>query len=174
MRTRMILPLITVFAAVLFVFAEGGQAMQLRVGNKAPDFILNNPEGKPVHLGEVIKKNYAVLIFYPGDETAGCTKQLCAVRDDWTKFEARQVQVFGINPADTASHRKFAEHHGFPFPLLADPGRKTAKAYGCTEGPFVRRTVFVIDPHGIIVYAKRGMPADDEILQAVPMPAQAP
>jgi len=142
--------------------------MTLKVGDKAPEFALLNSMGDTVRLSDYAGKNYVVLIFYPGDETPGCTKQLCAVRDDFADFEAKQVKVFGINPADTASHRKFAEHHGFPFPLLVDPHHETAKAYGCEGLLFVKRTVFVIDPSGVIVYLKQGMPPDAEILQAIP------
>lgn len=132
--------------------------MPLKIGDKAPDFALKNARGDTVRLSDYAGKNYVVLIFYPGDETLGCTKQLCAVRDDFANFQAKQVKVFGINPADTASHRKFAEHHGFPFPLLVDPHCETATIYGCAGGIFIKRTVFVIDPSGIIVYMKQGMP----------------
>ncbi len=142
--------------------------MSLKIGDKAPDFALENAMGDTVRLSDFAGKNYVVLIFYPGDETPGCTKQLCAVRDDFSGFEAKNIKVFGINPADTASHRKFAQRHGFPFPLLVDPHRITAKIYGCDGLLFIKRTVFVVNPGGTIVYLKRGMPADSEILKAVP------
>ncbi len=153
---------------VLSTCSVEGSTMPLKIGDKAPDFALENSMGDTVRLSDYAGKNYVVLIFYPGDETPGCTKQLCAVRDDFSGFEAKNIKVFGINPADTASHRKFAERHGFPFPLLVDPHRITAKTYGCDGLLFIKRTVFVIDPGGTIVYLRRGMPADTEILKAVP------
>ena len=147
--------------------------MLLKVGDKAPDFTLENETGAMVHLHDYAGKNYVALIFYPGDETSGCTKQLCAVRDDYAAFEAKNVKVFGINPADTASHRKFIAHHGFQFPLLVDKKRKTAEAYGCSGTLFIKRTVYVIDPAGAIVYVQQGMPPDSEILNSVPNPAKS-
>ena len=112
-------------------------------------------------------KNSVVLFFYPGDETPGCTKQLCALRDDYAEFGARNAKVFGVNPGDKKSHAKFANRHNFQFPLLIDEDWKTAKAYGCGGGLMVKRTVFVIDPDGAVVYAKRGMPPNEEILKAI-------
>ncbi|MGA2506411.1 MAG: peroxiredoxin [Chitinispirillaceae bacterium] len=140
----------------------------LKIGDKAPDFSLVSSNGDTVSLSGFSGKNYVVLIFYPGDETPGCTKQLCAVRDDYAGFEAKNVKVFGVNPADSASHRKFVKRYNFQFPLLIDEGRKTAKRYRCGGGLFIKRTVYVIDPQGVIVYTKRGMPTDEEILKAVP------
>ena len=142
--------------------------MSLKIGDKAPDFALQSSMGDTVRLSDYSGKNYVVLIFYPGDETPGCTKQLCAVRNDFARFQAKNVKVFGVNPADIASHRKFVERQAFPFPLLVDPHRETAKAYGCVAALFIKRTVFVIDPGGVIVYIKQGMPSDAEILKAVP------
>ena len=142
--------------------------MLLQTGQKAPDFSLVSSTGDTVCLSDFTGKNHLVLIFYPGDETPGCTKQLCAIRDDYTKFEAKNAKVFGVNPADGDSHRKFVKRYGFPFPLLIDEGQKTAKLYGCDNGPSVKRTVYVIDPQGMIIYVKQGLPPDEEILQAIP------
>jgi peroxiredoxin Q/BCP len=142
--------------------------MLLKIGDKAPEFALQSSMGDTVRLSDYSGKNYVALIFYPGDETPGCTKQLCAVRNDFAEFQAKHVKVFGINPADAASHRKFVERHAFPFPLLVDPDRETAKRYGCAGTLFIKRTVFVIDPNGAIIYMKQGMPSDGEILKVVP------
>jgi peroxiredoxin Q/BCP len=145
----------------------GGNTM-LKTGEKAPDFTLVSSNGDSVRLSDFAGRDYVVLFFYPGDETPGCTKQLCAVRDDYVAFEAKNAKVFGVNPADSASHVKFVKRYNFQFPLLIDEGRKTAKRYGCGSGLFVKRTVYVIDPQGVIVYAKRGMPANEDILMAIP------
>jgi peroxiredoxin Q/BCP len=109
-----------------------------------------------------------VLIFYPGDETPGCTKQLCAVRDDYSGFQAKNVKVFGINPGNIESHKKFVKRYSFQFPLLVDADRKAAREFGCDSWPIVKRTVFVIDLDGKVVYMKQGMPSNKEILETVP------
>jgi len=142
--------------------------MLLSIGQKAPEFSLESSDGGTVRLSDFTGKNYLVLIFYPGDDTPGCTKQLCAIRDDYAKFEAKNTTVFGVNPAGVDSHKKFITHYGFQFPLLIDQGQTAAKLYGCDNGPSVKRTVYAIDPKGIIIYAKQGLPPDEEILQAIP------
>jgi peroxiredoxin Q/BCP len=155
------------FIAVLSTILSAGGDTMLKTGDKAPDFALVSSSGDTVRLSGFSGTHYVVLIFYPGDETPGCTKQLCAVRDDYAEFEAKNAVVFGVNPGDGNSHRKFIKRHNFQFPLLIDEGRKTAKRYGC-GGLFVKRTVYVIDPQGTVIYVKRGMPANTEILKAIP------
>jgi peroxiredoxin Q/BCP len=140
----------------------------LSPGQRAPEFSLISSTGDTVRLGDFTGKNYLVLIFYPGDETPGCTQQLCAVRDDYAKFEAKNAKVFGVNPGSGDSHRKFVKRHGFQFPLLIDEDRTAAKLFGCDSRPAIKRTVYVIDPQGTVVYVKQGMPSDEEILQAIP------
>jgi thioredoxin-dependent peroxiredoxin len=146
------------------IFAKGDD--MLEIGEHAPDFSLKDANGNTVSLSDFHGKKPVVLFFYPGDETPGCTKQLCAVRDDYKAFTDKNAAVLGINPGDEKSHGKFIHRYNFEFPLLVDVGMKTAKAYGC-GGIMVKRTVYVIDPEGIILYAKRGMPADEEILKAI-------
>lgn len=139
----------------------------LKTGDKAPDFAMLASDGTTVRLGDFAGKNAVVLIFYPGDQTPGCTKQLCAVRDEHAEFTSRNVKVFGVNPADIASHEKFVKRYSFPFPLLVDEKGTAAKAYECSKGPFVTRTVYAIGKNGTIVFARRGMPSNSEILEAV-------
>jgi thioredoxin-dependent peroxiredoxin len=160
--------LVTVFLSFTLLFAAGGHSMLLQTGQKAPDFSLVSSTGDTVRLSDFSQKNYLVLIFYPGDETPGCTKQLCAIRDDHSKFEAKNAKVFGVNPANGDSHRKFIKRYGFQFPLLIDEDQKTAKLYGCGSWPMVKRTVYVIDPQGTVIYVKKGLPPDEEILQSIP------
>ena len=155
---------------LLLCFASlfaGGKDM-LKIGDKAPDFSLPDAEGDTVRLSDFAGKNFVVLFFYPGDETPGCTKQLCAVRDDYAVFQARNAVVFGVNPGNSRSHTKFIRRYKFQFPLLVDERRKTAKAYGCGNGLLVKRTVYVVDPRGTIIYAKRGMPPNEEIVKILP------
>lgn len=136
----------------------------LKPGTPAPEFTLADSKGTRYRLSDYHEKKPVVLFFYPGDETPGCTKQLCAVRDDYALFTGKNAVVFGINPGSGASHEKFTNHHRFSFPLLVDEGMKIAKVYGC-GGIMVRRTVYVIDPKGYIVYAHRGMPPNEDIVK---------
>lgn len=142
----------------------GGNAMLVQKGTAAPDFSLVSSDSDTVRLSGFKGKNNVVLIFYPGDETPGCTKQLCAVRDDYSLFEAANVKVFGVNPGTLASHRKFVKNHTFPFPLLFDENRKVAALYGCDGLLKIQRTVVVIGLDGDVLYVKQGMPSNREIL----------
>ena len=147
--------------------AERDPSKMLAVGTPAPDFSVPDDNGTLVNWSELKGKAPVVLILYPGDETPGCTKQLCSARDDWKEYAALGIQVFGVNPADVASHRKFRENHDFPFPLLADTDGAMIRAYGARGAlGITERTVYGIDKRGVIVFAERGMPKTDAILAA--------
>lgn len=136
----------------------------LPVGTPAPDFTLPDQDGRRVVLSSLRGKN-VVLVFYPADETPGCRKQLCEFRDDWKSVAAKNAVVFGVNPGSAKSHRDFKERQSYPFPLLVDSGQEVAKRYSC-GGLIVKRTVYLIDPGGIIRFAQRGKPAPEEVLAA--------
>ncbi len=144
---------------------------ELKVGDRAPAFTLKNHEGHDVSLADFKSKQNVVLVFYPGDMTPGCTMQLCAIRDDWSKFVRRDTVVFGINHGDEESHTIFAKKYRFPFPLLIDVGKKVSAKYGAIRTFFkakiIRRTVVVIDKEGNIASIKRGMPKDADILKVL-------
>jgi peroxiredoxin Q/BCP len=127
------------------------------VGDPAPSFALPSTGGKEVSLSEFLGRP-VVLVFYPGDDTPVCTKQLNSYNDDLAQFEALDAQVIAISAQSLDSHEKFAGKHGFKFPLLADTDKAVAAAYG-TLGPigFPRRSVFIIDAHGVIRYAHRAI-----------------
>ncbi|MFD7860775.1 peroxiredoxin [Streptomyces sp. NPDC057682] len=92
-----------------------------------------------------------VLAFYPGDNTAVCTKQLCAYSSGLETFEGLDAEVWGISPQGVDSHEGFARAHGLRMPLLADPERETARAFGvAAPGIGVRRSVFLVDPEGVL------------------------
>lgn len=136
-------------------------AQPLAVGTSAPDFSVLDHDGSRVTLSALRGKN-VVLVFYPADNTSVCTKQLCEFRDQWTKVQARNALVFGVNPA--RRHKEFRDRFQFPFPLLQDDGQKVAKLYRA-DGWFVpKRTVYLIGPDGVIRYAQRGKPSPDEVL----------
>jgi peroxiredoxin len=146
--------------------------MALSVGETAPDFSLPGTGGRSYSLSELAGQP-VVLVFYPGDDTPVCTKQLNTYTDDFTQFEDVGAQVLAISPQDVESHERFAAKHGFKFPLLADTDKKVAQAYG-TLGPlgFPRRSVFVVDRAGVVRYAHRAIAGltfrgTDELVQAV-------
>ncbi|MCB2156773.1 redoxin domain-containing protein [bacterium] len=140
----------------------------LPVGVEAPDFEETDQNGNVVKLSDFAGKNNVVLIFYPGDMTPGCTKQLCTARDDYSKYQNLDAVVFGVNPAGAGSHMNFAERYEFPFPLLADEDGSMVRHYGCRGiGGITTRTVYVIDKEGKIVFAERGMPSTHTILESL-------
>ncbi len=136
----------------------------LPAGAPAPDFALPDESGHLVALSALRGRN-VVLVFYPGDDTPGCTKQLCQFRDHWSQARARGVEVFGVNPQNALKHDKFRQKYHFQFPLLVDDGQKVAALYHA-NGLIVKRTVYVIGPDGKIRFGKRGMPDPAEVLAA--------
>jgi len=141
------------------------------IGSKAPAFSLKDENGESVELAQVLTQGPVVLIFYPGDLTPGCTIQLCAIRDEWSDFKDRGIQVFGINPGNAESHQAFTNKHHFPFRLLIDENRNVSKSYGAEQdlliAKIVRRTVVGISKDGKIIYYKTGMPKNADILKAI-------
>ena len=131
--------------------------MSVGIGDQAPDFTLPGTGDRQYSLADFAGKPL-VLVFYPGDDTPVCTKQLNAYNDGLDQFEELDAQIVGISAQSVDSHEAFSGKHGFEFPLLADTDKKVAAAYG-TLGPigFPRRSVFIIDADGTIRYAHRAM-----------------
>jgi thioredoxin-dependent peroxiredoxin len=155
------------FALFITSSFAGGNGM-LKIGTTAPEYSLPSDKGASVNSKDFIGRKYVVLIFYPGDETPVCTQQLCEIRDSYSAFAAKDAVVFGINPAGKNSHTKFSGHNNFQFPLLMDEGNKTAKKYEANGFIMNKRTVYVIDKSGKIIYAQRGKPPVQEILASIP------
>ena len=142
----------------------------LNVGDTAPDFSLAAQDGTTVKLSE-LKGKPVVLIFYPMDRTPGCTKQLCAVRDDYDRYEKADIAVFGVNGGGAEAHRKFVSQYRLRTPLLVDTGLRVSSAYDAVAGfgpaRMIKRTVVGVAPDGTVAYYRRGMPSTDEIIAAV-------
>lgn len=139
----------------------------------APDFTLPDGDGNQWRLSDHQGK-VVVLLFYPGDETPVCTRQMCSVRDRWEDYAETGAEVVGISTNTTESHKSFAEHHDLPMQLLADTERKVADLYGAKSliPGKVARSVFVIDATGVIRYRDvrpLGLlrPRDDDIIKAI-------
>ncbi|MGM9665907.1 MAG: thioredoxin-dependent thiol peroxidase [Eubacteriales bacterium] len=129
----------------------------MEAGMKAPDFTLNDKDGKKVSLSDFCGKK-VVLYFYPKDNTPGCTRQACAFAKAYGEFEKMGVVVIGVSKDSEASHVKFANNHSLPFILLSDPELEVIKAYGVWRekklygkiGFGVSRITFIIDENGLI------------------------
>jgi peroxiredoxin Q/BCP len=131
----------------------------LGVGVKAPDFSAIDSNGNKFNLSDFKNKNSVLLVFYPGDSTPTCTKQLCAIRDDYKDLEKLGVKVFGVNQADSESHNKFIKENKLQFPLIIDKDSSISKAYNSMGFlGFINRTVVLINKQGNIVLFERGVP----------------
>jgi thioredoxin-dependent peroxiredoxin len=122
-----------------------------RVGAKAPDFALPSQSGERVRLGDSLGRP-VVLFFYPKDDTPGCTKEVCAFRDDFEQFGKLHCEVIGVSSDSVESHKGFAEKHDLPFALLSDVGGKVRRLYGVpnTLGLIPGRVTYVIDERGVV------------------------
>src|SRR5919198_6254420 len=101
-------------------------------GARAPDFTLKDGEGRDWRLSDS-RGRVVVLLFYPGDETPICTRQMCSVRDRWEDYAATGAEVVGISTNSVESHKSFAEHHDLPLRLLSDSDRRVADLYGANS-----------------------------------------
>jgi len=131
--------------------------INLKEGDKAPDFELEDGEGNKVRL-EDFKGKKIVLYFYPKDDTPGCTKEACNFRDSLKRLKSMNVEVLGVSNDDKDSHKKFSEKYHLNFRLLADVDKKASQAYGVYEEKEkfgnkywgITRSTFVIDEKGDI------------------------
>ena len=147
--------------------------MSTNIGAQAPDFTLKDGEGRDWRLSEQ-RGRVVVLLFYPGDETPVCTRQMCSVRDNWEQYRETGAEVVGISTDSVESHKKFAEHHSLPLRLLSDPDRRVASLYGAGSWLPNRaaRAVVVIDAAGRLRHRKVQplslfRPKDDDVLAAI-------
>ena len=125
---------------------------KLTVGDKAPQFILPDQNGKLIKLNDFIGKTNLVIYFYPKDESYGCTKEACSFRDSYEDFKEAGAEVIGISADSETSHKGFAANHKLPFILLSDKDKKVADLYGVGNilGILPGRVTFIIDKQGII------------------------
>ena len=126
----------------------------MKTNEPAPDFSLPDGDGEQWRLSDHRGK-VVVMLFYPGDETPVCTRQMCSVRDRWEDYRETGAEVVGISSDSVESHQKFAEHHDLPLRLLSDADRSVATLYGARSliPGRVARSVFVIDAQGILRYS---------------------
>jgi len=143
------------------------------VNAPAPDFTLKDGNAADWRLSDHRGK-VVVLLFYPGDETPVCTRQMCSLRDRWDDYLATGAEVVGISSDSIESHKKFAEHHDLPLRLLSDSDGTVSRLYGARSliPGRVARAIFVIDAKGMLRYSDVrpiGLfkPKDDDNIAAI-------
>jgi peroxiredoxin Q/BCP len=138
-----------------FMDALLGSGTGLAAGAKAPEFSLNDQNGKKVSLADFRGQKNVVVYFYPKDDTPGCTKESCYFRDQYTAFTDAGCEVIGISSDSEKSHKAFAEKYRLPFSLLSDVGGKVRASYGvpATMGLLPGRVSYVVDKQGVIRHA---------------------
>jgi peroxiredoxin Q/BCP len=145
----------------------------MKIGDPAPEFTLKDSSGNDwtlsYHRGKVV-----VLMFYPGDDTPVCTKEMCSVRDHWSDYQATGAEVVGISTDSVDSHGKFSEKYDLPLRLLSDENGDVRDLYGANSllPGRTARAEFVIDPEGKVAYQKVrpiGLfrPSDEDVLAAI-------
>ena len=145
---------------------------KVKIGDLAIDFSLFDTAGNRWQLSE--KRGQVVaLLFYPGNETLVCTKQLCSVRDNWQRYMDTNALVVGVSPGTEGGHYNFAAHHSLPMPLLADKNREITRIYGkhLWMPIWATRAVIVVDAKGYVRYqnimVRALRPTDDEVIAAI-------
>jgi peroxiredoxin Q/BCP len=165
---------------VVQVAAEAAmKVLDADAGKRAPSFELSDEKGESVSSSTLAGKPY-LLYFYPKDDTPGCTKEACDIRDNFGRFGQHGLRVLGVSPDTSASHAKFGKKYGLPFTLLSDPDKTLASAYGVwgkkqnygKEYMGIIRSSFLVGPDGVIKKAYRGVKVDGHV-DAVLQDAQA-
>lgn len=145
----------------------------IQVGQKAPDFtaVAQYADGpKTITLSKLLDEGQKVLlIFYPGDQTPGCTSQLCGVRDVYQQYQDLGVTALGVNPASAESHQKFIQKQSYQFGIVVDDDKSIRESYGAI-GNFMgkeitKRSVFLVDTDGKVIFQCAGQQDNSEILE---------
>jgi peroxiredoxin Q/BCP len=140
----------------------------LPVGTQAPDFMLAASDGQALTLSALTGRKHVVLVFYVGDNTPDCNRQLSSLRDDARELEGLDILVLGINPASVEDHARYHAQLGLNFPLLSDVGGQVAAQYGVLNADHtVQRSFYVVDKEGLIRFAGRGMHWIPEFYEAL-------
>ena len=157
-----------VITSLLFATSLALAAETPKVGAKAPMIQGQDQDGKTIKLADYAGKQPVLLYFYPKDDTPGCTKQACGLRDRMADLKKDNVQVIGVSFDSADSHKKFIAKHNLNFPLLVDTDGKIADAYGVRRGEgknMARRASFLIDKSGKIVHVTDTPSADTHLAE---------
>lgn len=132
--------------------------MSVRTGDRAPAFALPAAPGEVVDVGRAIGERPVVLLFFPLAFSSVCTSEMCAVRDDWGRWEELDAEVYAISVDSPFVARRFREEHGLPFPVLSDFNKEVSRRYGVLYEEYfglrgvARRAAFVVGSKGLVVY----------------------
>jgi peroxiredoxin Q/BCP len=173
-QTVFVALLIAVAGVVALVVNSAAHSKELAVGDRAPDFSnVEATHGKTVSLKDYRGKKL-FLVFYPIDNTPGCTIQLCSLRDAYERYKSAGVEILASNPGSLASHDKFSKKQEYPFPIMVDEKKTISKAYG-VMGPIgiQHRVVFLIDENGVIQYRHDGTQNNETVLNKAKSLGQA-
>ncbi|MDA0771548.1 MAG: peroxiredoxin [Cyanobacteria bacterium] len=138
-----------IIVPILFACNKGDSGMTANTLITAPDFSLID-ENNQTHTLSDYKDQYVLIYFYPKDDTPGCTKEACSIRDSIHRFESKNIKVFGISSDSPASHKKFKNKYQLPFTLLSDQKKEVAKLYHA-DGILLKRISYLIAPGGTIL-----------------------
>ena len=128
------------------------------VGDPAPDFSLPSTQG-PIRLADRLQNRAVLLVFYPGDDTPVCTKQLCDYRDNVSVFGDLGVDVLAVNPQPLDSHEAFAKKFSLPFPLVSDADKSVCRAYGTLSFlGYAQRALVLVGRDGKVKYRRSDFP----------------
>lgn len=141
------------------VYWETHYVMKIKIGQKVPNFSLQNQDETLVTQETLLGKKF-VLFFYPKDDSPGCTKEACSVRDNYKKIKKKGFEVYGISPDKASKHRKFIEKYEFQYDLLADPEKETINKFGLwgpkqfmgKEIVGVYRTTLIVNEEGVVTH----------------------
>jgi peroxiredoxin Q/BCP len=140
----------------------------LAVGTEAPDFSLPATGGQTVSLSDYRGRQHLIMVFYVGDNTPDCNRQLGSLQEEMADLETCNAAVIGINTGVLADHERYVQQLGLSFPLLHDPGAQVAALYGARQDDgTVRRTVYLLDKQGRVRYGKAGMHWNEEFFTAL-------
>ncbi|MFZ1082350.1 MAG: peroxiredoxin [Candidatus Kryptoniota bacterium] len=133
--------------------------MDLKVGDKAPEFELQATGGKIFRLSGNLNGGKLILYFYPKDFTPGCTREACGFRDEFAELRKSEIKVFGISTDSIGSHEKFKMEHQLPFDLLSDLNGEVARLYGAYNKLFrmANRVTIILDGDGTILSITKNM-----------------
>ncbi|MFT3868962.1 MAG: peroxiredoxin [Nibricoccus sp.] len=148
MSAQRITPLLVLFLA-MFPFAK---AEPLAVGSAAPSITATTETGASLTLGDVYKKGFTLVYFYPKADTPGCTAQGCSLRDAYEELTKLGVTVIGVSTDSVEAQKAFKEKYHFPFTLIADTDKKVMHAFGQDGLMFASRQAFLIDKNGKVVW----------------------
>lgn len=143
-------------ALATLALAQTGQTRSLSVGDKAPDFTLQGSDGKTHSLSDYRGKEAVVLAWFPKAQTAGCTQECKTLRDSAEALKKYQVQLFAASVDRPEDNKKFAENLSLPYPILSDPGKDTARAYGVLAVvPVAMRHTIYIGKDGKVLFVDK-------------------